>query len=244
MGSRSTGREGPEEHELSIDAVRFDGGPGQRIRPPLTAAQRRQLLALATCVRVQPRRIIYREGDPLSDIFIVGEGLVKSFRDLPSGRRRIVTFMFPRDVFGLAEAGRYVNTTKTIAESLIYRIPSDTLTTALHRDAELQFRFLWKVTEKLRESQWQAIVLGRRDAIGRLAMFFKMLEGSGPRRHDDDLIPLPMRRTDIAEYLGLSAESISRASRLLTARKIVAFVGDHAVRVKDRAGFESLVASV
>ena len=52
-----------------------------------------------------------------------------------------------------------------------------------------------------------------------------------------------MRRTDIAEYLGLSAEAISRAARLLAARKIVAFVGDHAVRVKDRAAFESLVAS-
>ena len=142
MGSRSKGRQGPPDHELSIDAVRFDAGTGQRIKPSLTAPQRRQLMALATRVRLKPRTIIYREGDPLSDIFIVGEGLVKSFRDLASGRRRIVTFVFPRDVFGLAEAGRYVNTTKTITESLIYRIPSDTLTTALHRDAELQFRFL------------------------------------------------------------------------------------------------------
>ena len=223
--------------------ARFDAGTGERIKPPLTAAQRRQLMALATRVRLAPRTIIYREGDPLSDIFIVGEGLVKSFRDLASGRRRIVTFLFPRDVFGLAETGRYVNTTKTITESLIYRIPSETLTAALQRDAELQFRFLCKVTEKLREAQRQAIVLGRRDAIGRLAMFFKMLEPDGTGRHHDGLIPLPMPRTDIAEYLGLSAEAVSRAARLLAVRKIVAFVGGHAVRVKDRAGFESLVAA-
>ncbi len=243
MGNRSKCRQGPADTELSIDAVRFDAAAGQRVKPPLTAAQRRQLMALATRVRLKPRTIIYREGDALSDIFFVGEGLVKSFRDLASGRRRIVTFLFPRDMFGLAEAGCYVNTTKTILESLIYRIPSETLTAALHRDAELQFRFLLKVAEKLRESQRQAIVLGRRDAVGRLAMFFKMLEPDGTRRHHHDLIPVPMRRADIAEYLGLSAETVSRAARLLAARKIVAFVGDHAVRVNDRAGFEALVAS-
>jgi CRP/FNR family transcriptional regulator len=243
MDSRSNDRQGPADRELAIDAVRFDAGTGERVKPPLTAAQRRRLMALATRVRLGPRTIIYREGDPLSDIFIVGEGLVKSFRDLASGRRRIVTFLFPRDVFGLAETGRYVNTTKTITASLIYRIPSETLTAALQRDAELQFRFLCKVTEKLRDSQRQTIVLGRRDAIGRLAMFFKMLEPHGTRRHHDGLIPVPMSRTDIAEYLGLSAEAVSRASRLLAVRKIVAFVGGHAVRVKDRAGFEALVAA-
>jgi CRP-like cAMP-binding protein len=223
--------------------VRFDFAAGERVKPPLTAAQRRQLMALATHVRLAPRSIIYREGDPLSYIFIVGEGLVKSFRALANGRRRIVTFVFPRDLFGLAETGRYVNTTKTITASLIYRIPHETLMAALHRDAALQFRFLCKVTEKLREAQQQAIVLGRRDAIGRLAMFFKMLESRGTGRHRQGLISLPMAQKDIAEYLGLSAEAVSRAARVLAARKIVVFAGGRAVRVKDRARFESLVAA-
>jgi CRP-like cAMP-binding protein len=242
VNSRSRGRHGPVNHELSIDAVRFDAGAGERIEPLLTVAQRRRLMALATRVRLPPRTIIYRKGNPLSDIFIVGEGLVKSFRDLASGRRRIVAFLFPRDVFGLAETGRYVNTTQTITESLIYSIPFETLNAALQRDAELQFRFLCKVTEKLREAQRHAIVLGRRDAVGRLAMFFKMLEADRTGRHHNGLIPLPMRRTDIAEYLGLSAEAVSRAARLMAVRKIVAFVG-HAFRVKDRSGFDSLVAA-
>jgi CRP/FNR family transcriptional regulator len=243
MVSQSKDLQGLADQALAIDAVPFDAGTRERINPPLTAAERRRLVALATRLRLAPRTIIYRQGDPLSDIFIVGEGLVKSFRDLASGRRTIVTFLFPRDVFGLAETGRYVNTTKTITESLIYRIPYDTLTAALHRDAKLQFRFLCKVTEKLREAQRRAIVLGRRDAVGRLAMFFKMLEPVGAGRHDEGVIPLPMSRTDIAEYLGLSAEAVSRAARLLAARKLVVFVGRHAVRVRDRAGFESLVAA-
>ncbi len=231
------------EPELSIDSVPFDTGTRQRLRRLLTSAQRQRLMALATRVRLAPRRTIYQEGDVLSDIFIVGEGLVKSFRDLPSGKRRIVAFLFPRDVFGLAEHGRYVNTTRTVITSTVYRLPHDQLTAALQRDADLQFHFLCKITEKLREAQRQAIALGRRDAIGRVAMFLKMLEPVVIGRRHDAVIPVPMRRSDIAQYLGLSVEAVSRATRTLALRKVVVFVGSHTARVTDRIQFESLAAA-
>ena len=243
MAERSSRRLTPTEHELAIHAVPFGAGlMGQRSKRLLTAAQRRRLMALATTVRLGPGMKVFREGDPLSDIFVVGEGLVKAFREFASGRRRIVAFLFPRDVFGLAEHGRYVNTAHTVTKSLIYRIPHESLAAALQRDADLQFRFLCKVTEKLREAQRQAVLLGRPDAIGRVATFLKMLEPDSASTRDP-LIPLPMRRTDIAEYLGLSLEAVSRATRTLALRKIVAFGDGHSARVQDRAGFESIVAA-
>ena len=241
MAERSNRRLVPTEPELAIHAVPFGAGVmAHRSKRLLTAAQRRRLMALATTVRLAPGTKVFREGDPLSDIFVVGEGLVKAFREFASGRRRIVAFLFPRDVFGLAEHGRYVNTAHTVTKSLIYRIPHESLAAALQRDADLQFRLLCKVTEKLREAQRQAILLGRPDAIGRVAMFLKMLEPDSASTRDP-LIPLPMRRTDIAEYLGLSLEAVSRATRTLALRKIVAFVDGHSARVRDRAGFESIV---
>ena len=243
MAEGSSRRQTPTKQELAIHAVPFGAGVmAQRSKRLLTAAQRRRLMALATTVRLRPGTTVFREGDSLSDIFVVGEGLVKAFRDFASGRRRIVGFLFPRDVFGLAEHGRYVNTAHTVTQSLIYRIPHESLAAALQRDADLQFRFLCKVTEKLREAQRQAVLLGRPDAIGRVVMFLKMLEpDSATTRHP--LIPLPMRRTDIAEYLGLSLEAVSRATRTLALRKIVAFGDGHSARVQDRAGFESIVAA-
>jgi CRP-like cAMP-binding protein len=243
MAERSNRRLTPPEPELAIHAVPFGAGAmAHRSKRLLTAAQRRRLMALATTVRLRPGMTLFREGDALSDIFVVGEGLVKAFRELASGQRRIVAFLFPRDVFGLAEHGRYVNTAQTVMQSVIYRIPNESLAAALQGDADLQFRFLCKVTEKLREAQRQAVLLGRPDAIGRVAMFLKMLEPDAASTRDP-LIPLPMRRTDIAEYLGLSLEAVSRATRTLVLRKIVAFVDGHSARVRDRAGFESIVAA-
>jgi CRP/FNR family transcriptional regulator len=244
MARRAEGRHRLTERDLSIDAVRFDAGTNGRSAPLLTAAQRLRLMALATTLHLPPRTTVYREEDALSYVFVIGEGLVKSFRELPSGRRRIVAFLFPRDIFGLAENGRYVNTTRTVTESMLYRIPYESFTVALQRDADLQFRFLCKVTQKLREAQRQAVVLGRRDAVGRVAMLLKMLERQSAEKSDGARIPVPMSRTDIAEYLGLSLEAVSRATRKLALRRIVAFVDGRSARVTDRARFESLVAAV
>jgi CRP-like cAMP-binding protein len=244
MAKRSEGRQALGERELSIDAVPFATYTSGAVSPILTVPQRRRLAALATRLRLPPRTTVYREGDALSWIFINADGVVKSFRELSSGKRRVVAFLFPKDVFGLAENGRYVNTTKTVTAATLYRIPHEALVAVLQRDAELQFKFMCKVTQKLREAQRQTILSGRRDAVGRLAMFFKMLEPDGSLTPQETRIQVPMSRTDIAEYLGLTPEAVSRATRQLERQRIVAFEGSHTARVMNREGFESIVAAV
>jgi CRP/FNR family transcriptional regulator, anaerobic regulatory protein len=228
--------------DISLDIVPVDMGKSRTHL--LTAAQRRHLADLATPMRVPPRTIVYRQGDALSWIFINTDGLVKSFRELRSGARRIVAFLFPRDVFGLAENGRYVNTAKTITAATLYRIQHDVLAAELQRDADLEFRFLCKVTQKLREAQRQTLLVGRRDAVGRLAMFLKMLERHFAATGHNGWIPVPMSRTEIADYVGLSLEAVSRATRKLALQGIIAFEDGHTAHVLDRARFNALVAAM
>ena len=137
----------------------------------LTARQRRQLAAIATVVRLPARRTLFKGSAPATAIFVCTEGVLMAFRELPSGKRRVAAFLFPGDLSGLAEHGRYVNTTRTVTPAVFHRIRIDDLTSVLKGDAELQFRVLCKVTHELRKSQRHAILLGRRDAPGRLAMF-------------------------------------------------------------------------
>jgi CRP-like cAMP-binding protein len=110
--------------------------------PLLTDEQRMRLAAIATRVRVAPREVIYREDTPAGSVFIIAEGVVKAFKDMSSGRRWITAFLFPADVFGLAENGIYVRTAQAVTAALLYRFDVNVLIDTLKSDWELQFNFL------------------------------------------------------------------------------------------------------
>jgi CRP-like cAMP-binding protein len=224
-----------------IRGIEFEKNADGSSKGWLSEPQRRVLAALATLVTFPPRAIVYRENGELSWIFISKSGVLKAFREMPSGKRRVASFLFPGDIFGLAENGRYLNTVQTVTNTTLYQIPSDALAGMLRRDPELQFQFLCKITHALRQGQHHAIVIARKDAAGRLAMFLSVLEQNEHTHSQGGWIQLPMSRTDLAEYLGLSLESVSRATSALARRGIVTFQGGHAARVIDRARFEKLV---
>jgi CRP-like cAMP-binding protein len=211
----------------------------------LTAQQRKELARIGRQLQLPARAMIYRRDSAADSVFVVADGVVKSFRKLPSGKRIMCAFLFRHDLFGLAERGRYLNSTQAITKVTLYQLPLGDLIPLIKRDAELQFRFLVKVTQELRESQRRTIVMSRRDAVGRLAMFLMMMR----TEHlaivgSDHEIPLPMSRTDIADFLGLSREAISRAFKTLQRRGIVDIEGRHTARIVDRALLARLATAV
>jgi CRP/FNR family transcriptional regulator len=228
----------------SLRALPFLKGTAQNtVR--LTARQRDQLMTIGVRMRVPARTVIYREGDAAHAVFVVMEGAVKCYRDLHSGKRALCAFLFSRDLFGLSEDERYVNTAEAATEVVMYRLPLDQLMTLLRRDADLQFQFLSKILHELRESQRRAILLNRRDAPGRLAMFLALMaarQGSGAAH--DAKVALPMSRSDIADYTGLSLESISRAAAELQRQGIATFEGRHHACILDRGRLAKLAAAV
>src|SRR4029453_9055223 len=137
--------------------------------------------------------------------------------------------------FGLAEDGRYLYTTTAVTSVTLYRIRRDELKRTLLEDAHLQFQFLAKVTHELREAQRQKLLLVRKDAIGRVAMFLKTLERQG---RVGEAIDVPMSPSDIANYLVITLEAVSRATRKLHAMGIVTLPDRHTARVLDRPRFE------
>jgi CRP/FNR family transcriptional regulator len=209
--------------------------------PLLTEEQRMTLARIATRVRVAPRETIYREDTPASSVFIIASGVVTAFKDLSSGRRWITAFLFPADVFGLAENGSYIRTTQAVTTALLYRFDVNVLIETLKSDGELQFKFLCKLTHEVREAQRQAIVVGRKDAIGKVVMFIRQLQREPGASRD---IELPMTRSDIASYLGLSLESVSRATSALERRGIVCFPNRRLARIIDQAQFDRLESTL
>ena len=212
------------------------------VAPLLAPRQRTHLATLACRLHLPARMVLYREASAAQWVFIVDSGVLKAFQDLPSGKRRITAFLFAEDLFGLSEGDRYVNTLQTITPVNLFKIPRAALHDALRRDSELEFHFLCKLTHELRKSQRHTLLVSRRDAAGRLAMFLRMLEQHGLQRSSDSTIGFPMSRSDAANYLGLSLETVSRACRALERNGIVAFTDRNNVRVLDRQRFEKLAA--
>jgi len=202
----------------------------------LNSEQRAQLTRIATPLTLGPRTLVYREGARAEWIFAISLGFVKAFRELPTGARSVSSFLFPHDIFGLAEQGVYVNSVQTITRVTLSRFPIDDLLRLIRKDAELQFQFLVKVTHELRESQKRAQLMGRHDAIGRFAMFLTRMRGRSREISAGEFdIFLPMTKADIASYLALSPETISRATARLERLGILRFETPHLIRVLDAA---------
>ena len=230
-------------HAPSIRAVPFDHTwPAGLSTELLTEQQRQHLADIATVRFVPPRTILFAEGGPADTVFIVSRGVMKAYRELRSGKQRVVAFLFPSDVLGLAEGGRYVNTAQALTPSTLYSIRVDVLKESFRQDFALQFHFLCKVTHELREAQRQAIGMARRDASGKLATFLEMLQRNTCLREGvaSGAIWLPMSRADIASYLGLTQETLSRATARLSRHGIVKFPDRRHVQITDRVRLHAL----
>ena len=232
--------ERPEPSLRAIPFLRLAGADAEPIEL-LSSSQRQEILRRAHQRDVPARAIIYAAGDPADGVFIIAAGVVKSFRDLPSGRRRIAAFMFARDLFGLAINGRYVNTVQAITPVSVYHIGLLALTDLLQCDSEIELPFLCKAVHVLREAQHHNIIIARHDAVGRLAMVLRLLEKENGRAPGE--VSIPMTRSDLANYLGLSLEAVVRASRRLERQGIVQF-SRHQARILDRRRFDALVSNV
>ena len=95
-----------------LRAAPFGSGNNKGITQILTEKQQAELASIATEVHFGPRDTVYTADSSAHSAFILKDGMVKAFRDLSGGSQRVLAFLFPGDVFGLAENGRYGNREK------------------------------------------------------------------------------------------------------------------------------------
>jgi len=150
---------------------------------------------------------IVAEEDPAEYIYQVVEGTVRSCKLLSDGRRQIGSFAMAGDYFGLEARATHGYAAEAITDVTLRLINRGAAFTAAGRDPEIA-RTLWEVTAKgLDASQRHALLLGRKTALEKIGSFLH--EMAGRQGHDDE-IELPMSRQDIADYLGLTIETVSR----------------------------------
>ena len=163
---------------------------------------------------------IYGEAEPAEFIYQIVEGAVRSYKLLSDGRRQIGAFHLPGDIFGLENGNVYRLTTEAIVDTTVWLLKRQSLEDAAEGDASVTHDLLRLTTKHLQHAEDHLLLLGRQTASEKVAAFLCEMDG---RLSSATVMALPMYRRDIADYLGLTVEPISRALSMLRDRGILSF---------------------
>jgi CRP/FNR family nitrogen fixation transcriptional regulator len=176
---------------------------------------------------------IFGEGDSAELVYKVVSGAVRSFRVLADGRRQIGEFHLPGDVFGVELDTERRSAAEAVGETVLVAARRS----ALAADPA-QGPKLWRhALRALERSQDHVLTLGRRSASERVASFLVAL---AERTGGGDEVQLPMSRQDIADYLGLTIETVSRTLTQLQGAGLISLSGCRGVRLVRRSSLEEL----
>jgi len=174
---------------------------------------------------------IYAEEQPVDFVYKVISGAVRTTRMLSDGGRQIGAFYLPGDVFGMQCGERHRFSAEAVTLSEIALVRRSTLERAAESDS-VTARRLWSLTShELEEIQDHVLLLGRKDAATRVSHFLLRLA----MRVSSPIVELPMTRGDIADYLGLTLETVSRTMSQLARDQAIALPSARRVVLWDPA---------
>lgn len=165
---------------------------------------------------------IYGEKDPADYVYQVKIGAVRSYKLLTDGRRQISAFHLVGDVFGLENGGAHRFTAEAVIETTVCLIRRQTLEAAADGDTVVARNLLGMTTSNLEHAENHMVLLGRKTSLERVAAFLLEMD---ERLTGVRVVALPMSRRDIADYLGLTLETVSRALSRLHQAGVLDFNG-------------------
>jgi CRP/FNR family nitrogen fixation transcriptional regulator len=165
---------------------------------------------------------IYGEKEPADYVYQVKIGAVRSYKLLSDGRRQIGAFHLASDIFGLENGGEHRFTAEAIVETTVRLIKRRSLELVADNDAVVARNLLSMTTNNLQHAEDHMLLLGRKTSLERVAAFLTEMDR---RLTAAGVIALPMSRRDIADYLGLTLETVSRALSRLHDLGILGFIG-------------------
>lgn len=191
----------------------------------LNTNERRRLASIMTVLEFNPRRVLFYEGEPAAFVFTITEGVIKIYKTLPDGRCQVTGFLFPADFLGLVDNSTYAYSAETLTPSRLCRFGRSELETLLDALPRLEHRLLGMASHEIAASQDRMVLLGRKSARERVASFLLMLSKAGAGRDQQvNAVSLPMSRLDIADYLGLTMETVSRNLTQLRRQRLIEII--------------------
>jgi CRP-like cAMP-binding protein len=181
---------------------------------------------------------IYGENEPAEYLYKVISGTVRTYKVLNDGRRQIGAFYLPGDVFGLEIGDEHTFSAEAIVDSKVMVIKRSSLIALAARDNDVA-RQLWTMTAGELQRAQDHIMLLIKTAQERVAGFLLEMAKRSAAANEVDL---PMSRQDIADYLGLTIETVSRTLTHLENAAAIAVPTSRRIVLRNRAALSRLNA--
>jgi CRP/FNR family transcriptional regulator, anaerobic regulatory protein len=172
--------------------------------------------------RLSAKEHVFCEGDERAHVFRIEEGVVAVYKTLADGRRQIIDFAYPGDLIGLGVLEEHMLSAQATCAAKVRCLSASALERMAESDAHLALKLYKSVCQELAATRNLLVTVGQRSAVERLAAFLIGLHRRTALK-GSSAITLAMRRSDIADLLGLTIETVSRTLTKLREMGVIEF---------------------
>ncbi|MCK5275313.1 MAG: helix-turn-helix domain-containing protein [Alphaproteobacteria bacterium] len=227
---------------LPFDDRRQSNELGQRLQALGNDAADR-LARISRFVEIPADGTIIFEGDSAADIFVISSGIARIFKLLPDGRRQITRFLYAGDFLGVNFNDHYGFGAEAATAISLLAFRRRGLEQLIEEVPEIRRMFLSNAFSELAAAQDHMLLLGQKSATERVASFLLMLARRQGARAVGSAkkLPIPVSGIDVADYLGLTLETVSRTLSKLRRKGIIrAYRSRREIKILSREKLQNL----
>ena len=184
---------------------------------------------------------IFRDGDTAEQLYKVEAGNVCIYKMTPNGRRQIIDFAYPGDLIGLGALTEHTASAQAMTKTRVRCIPTASVHKLARDDARLGMKLYEALSQQLVAARELLFAVSQRTASERIAAFLLALAKRSERSGEHPLeFVLPMTRSDIADFLGLTIETVSRMLSRFRLAGLIDIDQIVLIRILDREGLEAI----
>lgn len=219
---------------MSIQPSAFSSPAASNVRASVARSGFEQSLAHGQLRRVEAKEFLFTEGDSISHVYRIETGALALYRVLSDGRRQVMGFAYPGDIVGLGVDDAYTMNAQAVKPTRVRCLSAAALRQSAASDPALGMKLYEAMARELAATRDLMLTTGQRSAAERVAGFLIAFSRRNRRNGQDATnFDLPMTRTDIGDFLGLTIETVSRMFTRFRLMKLIELPHSNQVKLLD-----------
>jgi CRP-like cAMP-binding protein len=195
--------------------------------------------------KIAPRQHVFHQGDEQTHVYVLKSGFVRLYSLLPNGRSQVVGFKSSGEFVAFEYAAKHRFSAQAVTAAEVRSVPTAVFFAAASRNPIFMLDLYNAACEDLSRTHDLVLTIAKRDAEGSIAAFVLEIDGRAGARHGKgEFMSLPMLRGDIANYLGLTIETVSRSFTHFKKAGLLELRGRYGIRLIDRRALRAIAERI